>query len=75
MSDTFDRTWELEILDLKLYSLLVIRELAQALLGKISSIKINGEFSRKFLIPYFFEKLLVNLKKVSLKTAFYSLYL
>ena len=71
----FDRKWEVEILDLELNSPLVILYLAQALFGKISSIKITGEFPKKFMLPCSFENLSVNLKKVSLKTAFNSLNL
>ena len=48
VSDPFDRTWEVEILDMELYSPLVIRYLAQALSGKISTLKINGEFYKQF---------------------------
>ena len=75
VSDPFDRTWEVEILDMGLYSPLVIWELAHALLGKISSLKIVGKIYNQYIFPCSFEKLSVNLKKVSLKTAFYSLNL
>ena len=57
-------------MDMELYSPLVICVLAQALSGKISTLKINGEFPKQFLFPCSFEKLSVSLKKVSLKTAF-----
>ena len=63
----------MKILGLELYSPLVICELAQALAGKISSLKITGEFFKQFMVPYYFEKLLGNLKKVFLKTSFHSL--
>ena len=69
----FDNTWKVKILGLELYSPLVICELAQALAGKISSLKITGEFFKQFMVPYYFEKLLGNLKKVFLKTSFHSL--
>ena len=44
VSDHFDRTWEVRILDLDMTSLPVHVELSQALLGKISSLKYDGWF-------------------------------
>ena len=62
-------------MDMELYSPLVIHVLAQALLGKISTLKINGEFPKLLMYLLNFEKLSVNLKKLSVKTDLYSLNL
>ena len=42
VSDPFDRTWEVEIFNLEIYSREVLVELVQALSGTISSLSYNG---------------------------------
>ena len=68
--DPFDRTWDVEILGLDLTDTMISSLFSQALAGKISSIKMHGEFYPHILSQISFENLSETLKHVSLGTLF-----